>query len=185
MGSLCSSMKSLLTAFQCITMESTLSRLPNPGAVPLEWRSSLDVGTRPTLCAPLGGGRGPGEKDKSSFPLSTSCMPGRTVTLWSKEGCVVPRTTPYWMWSTRPPYWMWSISFLSLSLLWSKYESLILPGDAVRVGETITIRCCEMSCSESRMNTRCIAKIHTEQFSWWIGKPYSHSFLKGHTQDSL
>lgn len=53
-----------------------------------------------------------------------------------------------------------TITFLCLSLLWSKTisESLIPPRDAVMISETMLIKCCEESYSESYMMTRCIIK---------------------------
>lgn len=67
-ASLCPSRKDLVIAPQCTTAESLLTQRLNPDAMPLDQRSSLEVGTRPALCMPAEGGRGPGEKDKASFP---------------------------------------------------------------------------------------------------------------------
>lgn len=58
-----------------------------------------------------------------------------------------------------------TVTFLCLSLLCSKIisEALIPPRDAVRIGETMSMKCCEVSCSESYMRPRCIVKTHAEK----------------------
>lgn len=116
--------------------------------------SSHEAETRSALCVSRKGAEA--RERRTNPPSHKECpacldecqLPG--VRMLSRESCLLRANV--------------TVTFLCLSLLWSKIvsEALIPPGDAVRIGKTMPLKS-EESYSESYMMTRYIIKTHAEQ----------------------